>query len=121
MPDVSLLATLVATLAGFALGAVWYGPLFGKTWMRAVGTTAEALQRDFNPAGTYGATFVLGLIASYAFGLYLGPDPDARSRSQPGSGRSLPGCNGAGDELPVRAKPWCSSSSTAGIMLYGLR
>lgn len=75
MPDVSLLATLVATLAGFALGAVWYGPLFGKTWMRAVGTTAEALQRDFNPAGTYGATFVLGVIASYMFGLYLGPDP----------------------------------------------
>ena len=75
MPDVSLLATLVATLAGLALGAVWYGPLFGKTWMRAVGTTAEALQRDFHPARTYGATFVLGLIASYMFGLYLGPDP----------------------------------------------
>jgi uncharacterized protein DUF1761 len=72
---VSLTATLVATIAGFALGALWYGPLFGKAWMRAVGTTADALRRDFNPAGTYAATFVLGLIASYVFGLYLGPNP----------------------------------------------
>jgi hypothetical protein len=43
--------------------------------MRAVGTTADALRRDFNAAGTYAATFVLGLIASYVFGLYLGPNP----------------------------------------------
>lgn len=72
---VSLTATLVATIAGFALGALWYGPLFGRTWMRAAGTTAEDLRRDFNAARTYSATFVLGLIASYVFGLYLGPNP----------------------------------------------
>jgi hypothetical protein len=72
---VSLAATLVATIAGFALGALWYGPLFGRAWVRAAGTTADALRRDFNAARTYGATFVLGLIASYVFGLYLGPDP----------------------------------------------
>jgi hypothetical protein len=75
MPEVSLLATLVATLAGFALGALWYGPLFGKLWMAAAGMTPEQIQRDFNPARVYGATFVLGLVASYVFGLYLGPNP----------------------------------------------
>ena len=75
MPAVSLLATLVATVLGFALGALWYGPLFGKRWMAAVGMTLEEIQKDFSPAKTYGATFVLGLIASYVFGLYLGPNP----------------------------------------------
>ena len=75
MPAVSLLATLVATVLGFVLGALWYGPLFGKRWMAAVGMTPEDLRRDFSPAKTYGATFVLGLIASYVFGLYLGPNP----------------------------------------------
>ena len=74
MPEVSIPATLVATVLGFALGALWYGPLFGKRWMAAVGMTAEQL-RDVNPVKTYGATFVLGLIASYVFGLYLGPNP----------------------------------------------
>ena len=75
MPAVSLFATLVATLSGFVLGALWYGPLFGKLWMRAVGMTADEIQRDFSPGRTYGATFLLGFVASYAFGLYLGPEP----------------------------------------------
>ena len=75
MPAVSLVATLVATMLGFVLGALWYGPLFGKRWMAAVGMTAEELRKDFSPAKTYAATFVLGLIASYVFGLYVGPSP----------------------------------------------
>ena len=75
MPTVSLTATLVATLAGFALGALWYGPLFGRAWMKAVGKTPDEIRRDFSPARVYGVTFALGLIASYVFGLYLGPDP----------------------------------------------
>ena len=75
MPDVSLAATLVGTLLGFLLGALWYGPLFGKPWMAAVGLSRETVRRDFKPARAYGATFVLGLIACYAFGWFLGPNP----------------------------------------------
>ena len=75
MPAVSLVATLVATVLGFFLGALWYGPLFGARWMALVGLSREQARRDFNPAMTYGLTFVLGLIASYAFGLYIGPNP----------------------------------------------
>jgi len=75
MPQVSLVATLVATVLGFILGALWYGPFFGARWMSAVGLTREQIDRNANPAKTYGTTFVLGLIASYVFGLYLGPNP----------------------------------------------
>jgi len=75
VPEVSLPATLVATVLGFILGALWYGPLFGKTWMAAAGLTADQITRDVNPAKTYGTTFVLGFIAAYVFGLYLGPNP----------------------------------------------
>ena len=45
MPAVSLVATLVATVLGFVLGALWYGPLFGKRWMAAVGMTAEEIRQ----------------------------------------------------------------------------
>ena len=75
MPEVSLLATLVATIAGFGLGALWYGPLFGRRWMAALGATPEQLKQTVDPAKAYGTTFVLSLIAAYAFGLYLGPNP----------------------------------------------
>ena len=75
MPQVSLLATLVATVAGFVLGALWYGPLFGKTWLAAGGFTQDQLRRDVNAGVAYGLTFVLGLVASFVFGLFLGPHP----------------------------------------------
>jgi hypothetical protein len=75
MPDVSLLATLVATILGFLLGGLWYGPLFGARWMSMVGVSSEQARRDFNPVAAYATTFVLGFIASYVFGLYLGPNP----------------------------------------------
>lgn len=89
MPAVSLLATVVATVLGFVLGALWYGPLFGRRWMAAVGMTPEELQKDFSPAKIYGATFVLGLIASFVFGVYVGPNPGRAFSIVVGAGAGL--------------------------------
>ena len=118
MPAVSLVATLAATMAGFALGALWYGPLFGKRWMSAVGLTQQDIQRNANPAMTYGTTFVLGFIASYTFGLYVGPNPGRAFAITSGT---APGSSG----WRRRSRPTISSRavlppslpSTAGIML----
>jgi hypothetical protein len=38
------LAIAIATIASFALGALWYGPVFGKTWMKLEGLTMESLK-----------------------------------------------------------------------------
>ena len=75
MQDVSLVAVLVAALSGFALGAVWYGPLFGPRWMRLVGMTPQTLQQGFSPLKAYGLTFVLSLIAAGLMGWGIAPDP----------------------------------------------
>ena len=75
MPNVSLVATVIATVLGFLLGGLWYGPLFGARWMALVGLSRDQARRDFNPVVAYGITFVLGFIASYVFGLYVGPNP----------------------------------------------
>ena len=37
-------AVLVATAAAFVLGGIWYGPVFGKAWMAAIGKTEDDLQ-----------------------------------------------------------------------------
>ena len=89
MPAVSLTATLLATVLGFGLGALWYGPLFGARWMAELGMSADELRKDFNPAKTYGATFVLGLVAAYVFGLFVGPAPGRAFAVVAGAGAGL--------------------------------
>lgn len=42
--DLNLLAIIAAVAAHQALGFLWYGALFGKTWLQAMGKTQEDLQ-----------------------------------------------------------------------------
>jgi len=44
LASLNWLAILVATVAGFMIGGIWYGPLFGKAWMNALGKTEEDIQ-----------------------------------------------------------------------------
>ena len=39
--NVNWLAILVCAFVNMAIGAVWYGPLFGKPWMEALGIKPE--------------------------------------------------------------------------------
>lgn len=41
--DVNWLAVLVATLAAMVIGFLWYGPIFGKIWLGAMGKTQEEI------------------------------------------------------------------------------
>ena len=42
-------AILVATLAAFALGALRYGPVFGQSWLKALGRTEADIQPSPQP------------------------------------------------------------------------
>ena len=42
-------AIVVATAIAFALGALWYGPLFGKAWLAALGKTEDDIQPSPEP------------------------------------------------------------------------
>ena len=37
-------AILVATAIAFMLGGLWYGPIFGKAWLTAIGKTANEIK-----------------------------------------------------------------------------
>jgi hypothetical protein len=41
---VNWLAVLVALIVNMVIGALWYGPLFGKRWMAELGFTTEDIQ-----------------------------------------------------------------------------
>lgn len=44
----NILAIIIAAIAGFGVGAVWYMSL-AKPWMAAVGKTEEEIKADQNP------------------------------------------------------------------------
>ena len=42
---INVWSMLVATLAQMAVGMLWYGPLFGKSWMHMMGFTAKTMKK----------------------------------------------------------------------------
>jgi hypothetical protein len=43
--DLNYVAIIIAAVAGFAVGAVWYTFLFSKQWLAAVGLTEEQIRQ----------------------------------------------------------------------------
>lgn len=72
---VNWLAVLVCGIVSIALGFLWYGPLFGKAWSRAMGwmaLTPEQVQAKQKAAGPgYVMSFVGALIVAYAIALIV--------------------------------------------------
>ncbi|MEN7538628.1 DUF1761 domain-containing protein [Aurantiacibacter flavus] len=63
MGEINLLAVFAGTAAFWLLGAVWYGPLFGKAWRKMNGIT-DQMMKD----GIPGANPVwLIMLLSFAF------------------------------------------------------
>ncbi len=43
---INYLAVLAAAVVNMVLGYAWYGPLFGKMWMKLTGRTKESMEKD---------------------------------------------------------------------------
>ena len=75
--EIHWIAVLAAAVAGFVVGGIWYGPVFGKAWMAERGITMESA-KGMNMPLVYGTTFVLNLVASFVldhvYGTYNNPD-----------------------------------------------
>jgi hypothetical protein len=65
--DINYWAVLASAVASMALGFLWYGPLFGKTWISLMGFTeekiAEAKAKGMTRA--YLMSFVGALVTAY--------------------------------------------------------
>lgn len=69
--ELNWLAILAAALSSFLLGGVWYAALFAKAHQEAAGLS-DAQVKSGNPALIFGGSFVLALIASASFAVFLG-------------------------------------------------
>ena len=70
MANANLLAIMVAAAAGFLVGGLWYGPLFGKAWMAEHGFTEESL-KNANMLKIYGLTFAFSVLSAVFLGHLL--------------------------------------------------
>ena len=72
--DINWLSVIVATLASFAVGSLWYsGALFGKAWQKDLGLSDEKI-RSANMGAIFGSAFVLQFISVLILELFIGKD-----------------------------------------------
>ena len=70
-PVLNIWAVIVAAVAFWALGALWYSPvLFGKMWQKALGFTDEYLKKA-NMAVIFGLSFLLMAVMVLGMGYTL--------------------------------------------------
>lgn len=88
MHDVNPLAVLVAGIVPMIIGALWYGPLFGKRWLAMMEMTAEEVQEGFNPVRTYGVSLLLSLLTAYILAQLIAQVAPVDVSSMEGAGGS---------------------------------
>ena len=64
---VSLLPVLVAAIASMVVGFVWYGPLFGKTWISLMGFSKKQMEegKKKGMGKTYAILAIGSLLTAY--------------------------------------------------------
>ena len=71
--SINWLSIFVAALSSFVVGGLWYGPIFGKVWMRSFGFTEEDLKKRNVPL-TFGLSLLLAFIAALILDMFIGVD-----------------------------------------------
>jgi hypothetical protein len=70
LSTINWLAVVAASLVGFVVGGIWYGPLFGKLWMAAAGVTPE-IARNANMGVIYSLCFVFQAVMALCLAMFL--------------------------------------------------
>ena len=73
--NINWLSVIVAAVSSFLVGGIWYGPLFGQAWMRALGLSEEELGKRNMPM-VFGVALLLALFASFNLEMFIGAEAD---------------------------------------------
>ena len=65
---VNWVAVLIVVVFSMVLGMIWYGPIFGKLWLKLIGKTADEVSGG---AGMYVGSALLALVAAYVFAVIV--------------------------------------------------
>lgn len=66
------IAVLVAAIVNMVIGYIWYGPLFGKVWMRLNKIDASKMKEaNKYMARMYGITYLSAVVIAYVLALLM--------------------------------------------------
>jgi len=126
MVKINYLAVVACGVSNMVLGFLWYGPLFGKTWMGYLGWSPDRIGRikkEINMGVNYGVSTVGALITAYVLAHFL---QYARAASLP-HGLMTAFWAWLGFMLPVmigsvlwERKPWGYLALNAGYQLVAV-
>lgn len=76
MSDINFWAVLVCAIVSMVVGSIWYGPLFGKLFMREMGmdkwTPEKQAAMKKSMGMSYALQFVASLITFYVLAWFIG-------------------------------------------------
>ena len=65
-------SVLGAAVASFVIGMLWYGPLFGKQWMKLAGITPASMKKmKMTPARAMTFGFIAMLVTAYVLSNFV--------------------------------------------------
>ena len=70
MIQVNYVAVALAAVAAMVVGSIWYGPLFGASWMKLVGINKEDVKKSEMPK-LYGIMFIGALVEAYVLAHFI--------------------------------------------------
>ena len=72
MVEINYWAVLVSAVAAVVVGALWYGPVFGKFWMSLVGLTTESMKSmKMSPFAAMAGGFLGALFTAFVLAHHL--------------------------------------------------
>ena len=72
--EINWLSVIVATLAAFGIGGLWYSPLlFAKVWQKELNLSDDSI-KNANMGMIFGMAFILNFIAAIVLDMFIGKD-----------------------------------------------
>ena len=71
--NVHWLSVIISAVSAFIIGGIWYGPIYGRSWMKELGFLEEDLQKR-SIKTTYGVSLILTFIAALILEMFIGPE-----------------------------------------------
>lgn len=70
-PDINLLVVAVAALIPMIVGAIFYGPLFGRQWMNSLGFKEDSMPEPIKMPIVYVISLVLSFVLAHTLAFLI--------------------------------------------------